>query len=437
MLKHRTIITIALISLSLLLLAGCSSFVSQVQAMLITPSPLPSITPIPSATLPSAAPTIQAIPTYEAPPTPIHNPAANATVQNLTLPTAAPTEVPVILGLTGFSPNINPLTGLEPENLENLERRPALIKVSNYPRYGRPHAGLSAADIVFEYYIGEEANRFLALYYGENSEKVGPLRSGRLIDAQLTNMYQGVLAYGNADPKVDKVLVDELGSRAISFDDAGCPPICGTETHSVAGVFVDSGLLSRFSISEGVNNSRPELNGMLFDENVPFSNQFAIQVGVEYSVRDRGEWHYDPNTGKYLRTIETDEGGTPENRYPQIPLVDRNNGERIAFSNVIIVFAEYVEYAPTLHDILVWNVTEKQRAIFFRDGIMVDGFWRAPDHYHPMHFYNSWGTPMALKPGNTWIVIVDPLSDFWQAHDGRWELYFDLPHPTPTPEVTD
>jgi hypothetical protein len=246
-----------------------------------------------------------------------------------------------------------------------------------------------------------------------------------------------VLAYGNADPKVDKVLLDELGPRAISFDDASCPPICGAETHSVAGVFVDSAALSDFSFGQGVDNDRKNLDGMLFDSNPPNSSQFAVRIGVEYSIRNRGEWHYDPESGKYLRTIETDKNGTPENRFPQIPLVDRLTNQQLAFSNVIIVYADYLEIAPTLHQIFVWDAREKQRAIFFRDGLMVDGYWRAIDHYHPLHFYTKWGTPMALKPGNTWIIIVDPLSDFWQSRDGQWELYFDLPRPTPTPTIEE
>ena len=217
------------------------------------------------------------------------------------------------------------------------------------------------------------------------AKKSDPLRSGRLIDAQLTNMYQGILAYGNADPKVDKsVLVDELGQRAISFDDANCPPICGAETHSIAGVFVDSAGLTQISPSvKALIIPAPTWTACFLIKMSPISNQFAIQLGVEYSVRDRGEWHYDPNTGKYLRTIETDKNGTPDNRYPQIPLVDRNTGEQLAFSNVIIVYAEYVEFAPTLHQILVWDVREKQRAIFFRDGVMIDGFWRATDPLSP------------------------------------------------------
>lgn len=431
MLNRRKLSILVLITAALLSLASCqSSFLAEIQAVLATPIPAASVTPIPTATLPSSEPTQRVIATFSTFPTPTSGPIA---VQNLSLPKPANTQVPVILGLTGFARNINPLTGLVQENVEKLELRPVLVKVSNYPRYGRPHAGLSFADIVFEYYIGEGDNRFLALYYSQDCEKVGPLRSGRLIDAQLVNMYQGVLAYGNADPKVDKVLVDELGPRAISFDDAACPPICGAETHSVAGVFVDTSALSDFSFGEGVDNTRKNLDGMLFDDSLPKSSQFAMRVGVEYSLHNRGEWHYDPASGTYLRTIETAENGTPENRFPQIPLVDRLTGEQLAFSNVILVFANYEEFAPTLHQIYVWDEKDQQRAIFFRDGVMVDGFWRATDHYHPLHFYTKWGTPMALKPGNTWIVLVDPLSDFRQVQDGQWELRFDLPRPTPTP----
>ena len=69
----------------------------------------------------------------------------------------------------------NPLTGLIPIDEEKLDRRPMMVKISNFPRNGRPHAGLSFADIVFEYYIGEEMNRFLALYYGNDTPQVGPI----------------------------------------------------------------------------------------------------------------------------------------------------------------------------------------------------------------------------------------------------------------------
>ncbi|MCD6355663.1 MAG: DUF3048 domain-containing protein, partial [Anaerolineaceae bacterium] len=100
--------------------------------------------------------------------------------------TAAPTVQETVF-------TFNPLTGLPVSDPALLERRPVMVKVSNFPRLGRPHAGLSFADIVFEYFIGFGQNRFLALYYGQDAEKIGPVRSGRRVDAELVTMYSGVL----------------------------------------------------------------------------------------------------------------------------------------------------------------------------------------------------------------------------------------------------
>jgi hypothetical protein len=68
---------------------------------------------------------------------------------------------------------INPLTGLKVNDPQILNRKPVMVKVSNFPRNGRPHAGLSFADIVFDYDITNGQNRFLALYYGQDCPKIG------------------------------------------------------------------------------------------------------------------------------------------------------------------------------------------------------------------------------------------------------------------------
>jgi hypothetical protein len=330
-----------------------------------------------------------------------------------------------IYGGNYFSAEINPLTGLPVEDQNQLNRRPVMIKVSNYPRYGRPHAGLSFADIVFEYYIGEEANRFLAIFYSQDAPKIGPLRSGRLIDGQLVNLYQGVLSYGNADPKVEKVLHEELGNRAIPFSVSPCPAVCGAaDTHTVAGVFVNSAEFTKLAIRRGVAQYRPDLTGTYFDPTPPQSDTYAINVGVEYSFRDRGEWHYDPESGTYLRWIED---MAADGKIFMKPLPDRLTGEQLKFSNVIILFAKYTEYAPTLHDVAIWNNFDGQRAVIYRDGMMVEGVWKVEDHESPIQFYDLSGKPVALKPGNTWIVVAGQSSTLDQVEAGKWEMRFHLP----------
>jgi hypothetical protein len=353
-------------------------------------------------------------------------PQVHPTYRPSSTPLPSPTATPETLGVFNFPADVNPLTGLKVSDPSMLDRRPVLVKVSNYPRYGRPHAGLSDADMVFEYYIGEEANRFLALFYSKDSKNVGPVRSGRLVDGPLTNMYGGILAYGDADPQVDGVLLREIGERAMAFSNYRCPVFCGNATHSVAGVFANTAELSKVASDNGVGNSRQDLHGMIFGDRLPLSSKPASNVAIQYSIRDRGEWRYDPGSQTYLRWIEN--GALDSYNHPVMePLTDRNNGDQIAFSNIIIIFTTYIEYAPTLHDIMIWKNTGSQRAIFFRDGVMVEGTWRAPYYDHPMQFFSGWGNPMALKPGTTWIVIAGNHSLFNQTSPGQWEMRFDLP----------
>jgi hypothetical protein len=373
------------------------------------PTYLPSATFLPRTAIPTLqtlTPTNTALPTLTRTSTPI--------------PSITPT--PAVVGVFGFQDNINPLTGLEMEDPSILDRRPVMVKVSNAPPSVRPQAGLSFADLVFEYYIGEGANRFLATYYGQDAKKAGSVRSGRLVDSQLVKMYQGILAYGSADPQVDTIIQEKLGERAISNLEAGCPSFCGSDnTHNSPWIYANTAEITRYANQKSIDNVRPRLNGMLFDAHVPESDQFGIKLGVEYGYA-RGEWHYDPKSGKYLRWEER--ALNPEN---MVPLTDRLTGDQLAFSNVIVMFAPYMEYAPTLHEIDVADNTRGDQAFFFRDGVMVKGSWRAVDPSQPIQFFNQYGLPMLLKPGNTWIVIAGINSRINMPEDGHWEIRFVLP----------
>ncbi len=372
----------------LLLLASCRAASSEpVQVPAFSPEPVVLTSPVPSG--------------------------ADSLATDLSTP--EPTPVPV---------NINPLTGIPVDDLSRLERLPVLIKVSNYPRTGRPHAGLSSADIVFDYYIGELFNRFVAVFYGNDAPQVGPLRSGRLVDSQLAQMFRGILVYGNADERVDNILAKDLGARAIPYKFAPCPPVCGDDTHSVTGVFADSAGVTEFARQSGVVQEKPGLQFASFPNEPPSGGEPAIQFMVHYADINRGEWQYDPASGKYLRWIEDGNEGEP---LTMIPLVDRNNGAQLGFSNVLVVYTFYIEYNRTLHNIDLWNNSGSQRAIYFRDGLKFEGKWHISDHSQPVELLKDDGSPMPLKPGNTWIVLAGISSQFTNPQGGRYELHFFLP----------
>ncbi len=354
-------------------------------------------------------------PTLTATPEPTETPTPTATV------TPTPTMQPV--GPYGFPDDVNPLTGLQVSDPSLLNRRPVLIKVANFPvgnpGEGRPHAGLSFADIVWEYYIGAGANRFLALYYGTDAEQVGPMRSGRLVDPQITAMYLGVLIYKSADVIVIDKIANILGSRGIIGHEGLCPAVCMIGPYSVYSFFGNSSAITDMAVTRGVDSkTRPVLDGMRFDSLPPAGGVAGQQANIIFNSANRGEWHYDAASGKYLRTIED-----PNQNYAQIPLVDRLTDQQLAFSNVVVLFSYHTKFAETLYDMTVYTNTGGQPALIFRDGQAYSVTWKAVSQTAPIQFFDANGQAFALKPGNTWMVLMS-LSSSQTQTDGVWDFQY-------------
>lgn len=339
------------------------------------------------------------------------------------LPTTEYTRTPAPATYFFFEPDINPLTGLTVPNPEIMNRRPVMVKISNWPREGRPHAGLNRADLVFEYYIGHQMNRFSAIFYGDDAEFIGPIRSGRLADAQLATLYQGILAYGNADPQVDAVLIEALGKRALAFNNVPCPAMCGESTYAATGVFANSTELTAYARSIGADDITPDLRGMYFQDDPPPGNIHGSALRVEYANFSIMQWYYDTEAENYHLWMEADS----EDGLILAPITDKNDDQPVAFDNLVVMYAEYIEYAPSLHDIVLQDVLDYQPALLFRDGAVTYGTWRTPDAQRPIIFETHDNKPMPFKPGRTWIVIVGLNSLTLQPGEGAWEIYFGLP----------
>ena len=364
-----------------------------------------------------AAQTQSALPTAtqtEQPPIPTPTPTDAAT--------ATPTATVGPIGPDNFPDNVNPLTGLVVEDPTNLDRRPVFVKVANYPPSGRPHAGLSFADMVFEYYIGYGSNRFIAMFYGQDSTQIGPVRSGRLVDPQLVNMYQGILGFEGAYVTILDYIQDILGNRALNGVVGLCPAICDDGRGIVTSVFADSQALTSLADQRGVDNERYDLNGMIFDQNIPQAGEAGQQATVLYANLNRGEWRFDEESGQYLRWIEDTTGEDLE----MIPLVDRTTEEQLAFSNVAVIFAYHNEITPSMHDIDIWGNTSGRRAVIFRDGQAYDVNWSAPLNSQPIRFFDEEGNIFPLKPGNTWVVIMG-INSGVSEEEGVWTFNFGIP----------
>ena len=370
---------------------------------------------------PTVDPTLEtAIPGgTEGTPTPTPSPIPTQTLT----PTVTPT--PVVLGPIIFPKDVNPLTGLKLANPDLLNRRPIVVKVENLPRENRPQHGISLADIVFEYYTEEGTTRFAAVYYGQDATRVGPIRSARYFDEEIVRMIKGILVFGFADPRVMYTLqVSEIGKRLIIETLSSCPALCRYEPKLSNFLVANTAEMQAYLKVRGVDNTRQDLGGWLFQAQAPKGGEVKSQIFVRYSAAIYNRWDYDTKTGRYLKFSDKENDFSNSNEV-YAPAMDKLTGTQVAVENVVVLFARhnYITYTPEMIDI---PMDKSGRGYVARDGQLYRVDWTRSSASSLPTLTLQDGTPFPLKPGQTWVEVIGEASGVNRGATNT-RFIFDLP----------
>jgi len=240
-----------------------------------TPDPLPASVPLAAPTLTpfqplpeaTSTPDVAAIP---AEPTYTPLPRQNTAIEILPTPLLMDPSANGSAGDFSLMNINNPLTGLPVNDPALLERRPMVIKVANAPDTIRPQSGLTLADVVYEYYIEWGDTRFIAVMYGNDSPKVGPVRSGRYFDEHVARMYNAFLVFKFADPREYSYLKNStLNEFLVVPGGSGCPPfIFGPDKKrdDYNNFFFVTAEWAACAASKGLDNSPQVIRGGFFSD---------------------------------------------------------------------------------------------------------------------------------------------------------------------------
>jgi hypothetical protein len=357
--------------------------------------------------------------------------------------TATPTELPEItetasepyVYLTptpgypdeGFGPfdlpiDINPLTGLSTDP-RLLDRRPMIIKVSNLPRNVRPQFGLSKADIVYEYYTEEGATRFAVIYYSQDAEKVGSIRSARFFDEHLIRMYSALFVFGSADERtLDRLYNAGFSDRLIVEWEAGCPAMCRPDP--VSNILIaDTAAVRKYVHKEHISDRRQDLEGMRFQMQVPAGGQPVTQAVLWYSAVIYNRWKYDPENAHYLRYSDAVNvlDGQPE-MYEL--LTDALTGEPVTAENVVVLLVPH-DFFSVSPEVLEMKFQGSGSAYAFRDGQAYELEWVRPARNEVVHLVTLDGEGFPFKPGVTWFEVMGVGSEVLKSGQvWRFEMRF-------------
>ena len=342
-------------------------------------------------------------------------------------------------GPTGFAAGVDPLTGLEVADPGLLNRRPIVIKVENIPREHRPQWGLSLADLVFEYYTEFGATRFAAVFYGNDAQQVGPIRSGRFFDANVVDMYKGILVYGSAYQDVQsRFFNSDFASRLILETTTSCPAVCRFDPNGQNLLVANTVALQDYLKTRGVNNTAQNLDGMLFKQTVPDGSAgSASQVYVRYSGAIYNRWDYDAASGTYLRFSDK-ENDVNRNNEVYAQLTDRLTGKPIAAQNVVTLCVPHQYYVKRSDSEVLDIIMDPGSASYkgcdgqtykggtgaayvARDGQMYQVTWQRAKKDSVLTLVNPDGSLFPYKPGQTWFEVIGASSDV-ASKDGAWRF---------------
>ena len=249
--------------------------------------------------------------------------------------------------------------------------------------------------------------------------QVGPVRSGRLLYAHIGNFFQNsCLIYAFASKEVLPLI-----------------PHCAFVTHEVSGGGYMLDISRMKAIAEDNQRktaSRPfNYTSNLFSDTLPAGGTPASRINVWFASLNQSAWVYDPLYGAYLRYVDM----ADKNTLGVLHLdVDRLTGRQLHVENVIVVMADTDVVSPTNIDIRL-DEGNSGYAYLYRDGRAFPIKWstRAGTYEQqtgfrrPIQFINNDGSPAALKPGHTWIIIVTPFSTVKEQQPGIYVVAYAAP----------
>ncbi len=378
----------------------------------------PTSTSVSPEIKPSATPTTQPIPSRT--PQPSLTPSA----------TIAPL---VAYGPEIFPDHINPLTGKPVADLALMNRQPIAMKIPLMPRgSARPQWGLSLADHVYEYYLEKGITRFIAIFFGNNAERAGPIRSGRLFDEEIMEMYHGVLVFNSAFETIYDHFVENGFLNQLVVERTDGPLYRVNNIPEPSNLFANTEDISNYVSERGSSNAQSSLSGMYFRTYSSPGEALVGKIEVRYSESSYHRWVYNPIEQSYFRFQDADEAFKVENEVYE-PLIDQLSNQQISADNIVVLYVDHEYfYKSSDTEIFQMDLTGSGNGFLFREGYAYPITWERIATDQLLRIKAPSGKTAEFKFGETWFTVIHSASQL--SVDGNfWRFKFVLPE---EPETT-
>ena len=180
--------------------------------------------------------------------------------------------------------------------------RPFAVMIDNH-KSAMPQANLSEAELVYEIIVEYGETRLMAIYKGDNLDKIGPIRSARhyFVDYALENdaIYVHFGESPQAEEAIDKYFVPDING----INESEKYFRRTNSRYAPHNVVTDTKSLLDISNKKGYRTTSDEdsvLNYVLDEVNLD-NGQSAVNITIPYSIYNTVKYKYDSENKNYIR----------------------------------------------------------------------------------------------------------------------------------------
>ncbi len=283
----------------------------------------------------------------------------------------------------------------------NTNERPVAVMVDNDDKNARPHAGLDDAYLIYELVVEGGATRFLALFRGVDTKKIGPIRSSRhyFLDYVMEN--DAIYTHFGWSPKaitdisafgIDKIN-GILGSDESIFwreqKFKGDWHSAYTSIEKIRSMAKQKGYPAETNHKNGIKYADKYIN-------LPYENS-AKEVRLVYSGGYNTGYSYNSEKNIYEKTIN----GAPHSL---------QNGNVLETKNIIVVL---------VHDSALGDGTDRRnintagsgKGYYITNGAFEEITWSKPSRSANTTYKKLDGSDLLINPGKTIINLISPSAE--------------------------
>ena len=269
--------------------------------------------------------------------------------------------------------------------------RPISIMIEN-SEGARPQTGLDKANIVYEVLAEGGITRFLAIYYDQDSEIVGPVRSARPYFVSKSLEHQAIYVHVGGSEEAYSFIKEERIDDINEFIDFQ-PFWRSTDRSPPHNLYTSTTKLRSEANKLGyIEMIKKQEYQFETDRNEVLNGRKTNTINIPYNSIYSVTYTYEIESMKYLRFMN------------DVPHIDAETRKQIAVDNIIIQFVP-TKVVDEEGRLSIDFIGEGKGLLFFKGG-SEKIIWKKEDMKSRTVFYFQQGDRIALNPGNIWLQIV-------------------------------